>query len=247
MGGIFKTIALKLYMVWVLLVFTSFLLIFFPFIIIPVLLGERFGSISYFVLRLWSLIFSVLTFIPYEIRGKENIDRKASYIFTSNHTSFLDAPGIAMSIPMQFRPLGKKELLKIPVFGIVVKNVCVIVDRSSSESRKQSIKEMKKLLRKAISILIFPEGTQNRTGEILNPFYNGAFRIALDTEQPILPMVAIGAGRLLPPGSLNIRPGKVIMAIGKPIPASEYQDLTIEELREKVFGIMKKLIEDNQK
>ena len=119
-----------------------------------------------------------------------------------------------MIIPGQFRPLAKKELLKIPVFGWIAKAATIIVDRSSPESRKKSIDRLKQFLRQGISILIFAEGTQNRSKEVLQPFHDGAFRIAIDTQQPILPMVVIGAGRLMPPSTINLRPGKIMRIPG---------------------------------
>src|SRR5204863_6545461 len=127
-----------------------------------------------FFLDLWSRIFSLLTFIRYRFYGNGKLDRSKAYIYISNHTSFLDLPGIRMIIPGQFRPLAKKELLKIPVFGWIARTATIIVDRSSPESRKKSIDKLKNYLKQGISILIFAEGTQNRTKEILQPFHDGA-------------------------------------------------------------------------
>src|SRR5690606_10469658 len=124
----------------------------------------------------------------------ENFRKGQTYIYVSNHTSFLDIPGLTMLLPGQFRPLAKKELLKIPVFGWIAQSAAIIVDRSSPESRKKSIDRLKNFLNAGISILIFAEGTQNRTANILQPFKDGAFRIAVDTQHPVLPIVVLGAG-----------------------------------------------------
>ena len=78
----------------------------------------------------------MLTFIRYDFYGQENFRKGQAYIYVSNHTSFLDLPGIRMIIPGEFRPLAKKELLKIPVFGWIARGATIIVDRSSGESRK---------------------------------------------------------------------------------------------------------------
>src|SRR5687768_6992279 len=177
-----------------------------PGIVLPFSLGARFGNIGYFFLYLWSWIFSQLTFIRYKFYGTENFRKGQSYIYVSNHTSFLDIPGVRMIIPGQFRPLAKKELKKIPIFSWIAQTATIIVDRTSPESRKKSIDRLKAALKAGISILIFVEGTQNRTKEILQPFHDGAFRIAVDTQEPLLPMVVVGAGRLMPPGTINLKP-----------------------------------------
>jgi len=109
-----------------------------------------------------------------------------------------------MIIPGEKRPLAKKELLKIPVFGWIASSAAVIVDRSSGESRKKSMDRLKNILSNGTSILLFAEGTQNRSKEPLQPFKDGAFRIAIDAQEPILPMVVVGAGPLMPPGTIRI-------------------------------------------
>ncbi|HEY9049725.1 MAG TPA: lysophospholipid acyltransferase family protein [Ohtaekwangia sp.] len=242
---IVQTILLTLYKVWVFLVFTVFMILYLPGILIPFLMGQRFGNIGYFFLWLWSWTFSILTFIRYEFYGTENFKKGQAYIFVSNHTSFLDIPGIRMIIPGQFRPLAKKELLKIPVFGWIAKAATIIVDRSSPESRKKSIDRLKQFLKQGISILIFAEGTQNRSKEVLQPFHDGAFRIAVDTQQPILPMVVVGAGRLMPPSTINLRPGKIRIYVGQQIETEGLTSADIAALKEKTFVAMKEMITSN--
>ncbi len=226
------------------IVFTFFMILFLPGLTLPFLFGL--GSVGYFFLHIWSWIFSVLTFIRYDIRGREKLEPGKAYIYVSNHTSFLDLPGIRMSIPGQFRPLAKKELLKIPIFGWIARNATIIVDRSSSQSRKKSIDHLKSSLATGISILLFAEGTQNRTKEVLQPFHDGAFRIAVDTQQPIVPMVVIGAGKLMPPGTINLRPGKIIILIDREIQTTGLTADDVQTLKQQTFDRMKALILDNQ-
>jgi 1-acyl-sn-glycerol-3-phosphate acyltransferase len=216
-----------------------------PGIVLPFFFGQKAGRIGYFFLWLWSGIFSILTFIRYEFYGRENFRKGQSYIFVSNHTSFLDIPGITLIIPGQFRPLAKKELKKIPVFGWIAQAATIIVDRSSPESRKKSIDRLKKALKQGISILIFAEGTQNRTREVLQPFHDGAFRIAVDTQQPVLPMVVVGAGRLMPPGTINLRPGKIKIFVDKEIPTNGLTTKDIPELKQQTFERMKNMMLKN--
>ena len=228
----------KLYTLWVLIVFTVFMILLLPGIMIPLLLGPKFSRIGYFFLWLWSWIFSMLTFIRYDLRGRENIQKNTSYIYVSNHTSFLDIPGIRLLIPGEFRPIAKKELLKIPVFGFIVKAATVVVDRSNAQSRKQSIEKLRDILKGGISILVFAEGTQNRTTEILQPFKDGAFRIAIDTQLPIIPLVVIGAGPLMPPGKMDIKPGNIKVVAGEPISVDGLTTDDVQALKQQTFDTM---------
>jgi 1-acyl-sn-glycerol-3-phosphate acyltransferase len=230
-----------LYKIWVFLVFTVFMLLFLPGIILPAFFGPHAVAVTFFFMKAWSWVFSMLTFIRYDVVGREHIIKSKSYIYVSNHTSFLDLPGIAMTIRGQFRPLAKKELLKIPVFGWITRATCIVVDRTSNESRKKSMNHLKELLSMGINILIFPEGTQNRTKEIMQPFKDGAFRIAMDTEKPILPMIVLGAGKLMPPGTINLRPGRIKIVVGPEIPITPDLNGTAA-IKKQTFEIMSEMI-----
>ncbi len=240
-----KLIAQKIYTAWVVIVFLFFMILYLPGILLPFIFGEKYGNISYLFLKLWAWTFSKLNFIPYEIIGKENIHPNASYIYTSNHTSPLDIPGMCLTVPTQIRPLAKKELLKLPVFGWIAGYACIIVDRSSNESRKKSMEHLKSVLSRKISILIYPEGTQNRSKEPLQPFYDGAFRIAIETQTPILPMVIINAGKLMPPGKLSLKPGKIKIVIEKEIATSHLTLSDANELKAQTFALMKDMIQQH--
>lgn len=235
-----------LYKVWVGIVFTVFMIILLPGIVLPFFFGERAGSIGYAFLWLWSWIFSKLTFIRYRFYGRENFRKGQSYIYVSNHTSFLDIPGLTMLLPGQFRPLAKKELLKIPIFGWIAKSAAIIVDRTNPESRKRSLDHLRAVLKAGISILIFVEGTQNRTDKVLQPFHDGAFRVAVDTQQPILPVVVLGAGRLMPPGTIDLKPGLIRIYAGKEIATEGMTPSQVKELKQRTFEVMTEMIVVNR-
>ena len=232
--SLLRTIVGKLYVIWVLFVFTFFMILYLPGILIPFFFGERFGDVSYWFLKLWARTFSILNGIPYHIYGTKNIRKGQAYIYLSNHTSYLDIPGMCLTVPNQIRPLAKKELLSFPILGWIIRHASVIVDRSSNESRRKSMDYLKNVLRRGISILIFPEGTQNRTSEPLQPFYDGGFRIAIEMQQPILPMVILNAGKLMPPRRVHIEPGTITIKINPEIPTAGLTNADVPMLKERV-------------
>ena len=111
------------------------------------------------------------------------------YVVVANHISYLDTLVIFPAIPGYFRPLGKKEVSKIPVVGFIYKQIVIMVDRSNVHSRSRSMRLLWRVLHKEGHIIIFPEGTFNETPDVLKSFYDGAFRLAINTQTKILPMV----------------------------------------------------------
>jgi 1-acyl-sn-glycerol-3-phosphate acyltransferase len=218
-----------------------------PFVVIPILINDRFGGISFLATRLWVYFFATPSLIFFKTHNREIIDKNRSYIFVINHTSFMDAPAIAMSTPIQLRALGKKELSRIPVFGFITSRVAVWVDRSNPESRKKSLTKLVKTLNKGISILVAPEGTRNNSDQVLLPFFNGPFRLAIETGVPILPLVIHDAKKLMPKGQLRVSPGTVHSYFLPPVETDKLSQEDITELKEKVFELMKAKIAELDK
>lgn len=213
----------------------------------PIVFGEKSRGISFKAIKIWATVFSWLTGIRYKAEGTENLYKHRAYIYVCNHTSFLDTPAMPLFIPGQFRPLGKKELGKIPVLGAIVKTVCVMVDRSSVESRKKSVDKLIRLIKRGVSIFIFPEGTMNRTNLLLKPFYDGAFRMAVETKAPILPMVIINAGKLLPPGTGRVKPGTIYVKFSEPIVTEHLTQKDVSSIKARAFQAMEQMIKDHHK
>jgi 1-acyl-sn-glycerol-3-phosphate acyltransferase len=187
------------------------------------LISQKGGRISFIFIRLWASIWSFLSGIRYEVYGREFIDIKQPYIYIFNHRSFIDAPIIPLAIQQEVRAIGKKELSKIPIFGFITSRVAVWVDRSDAESRKASVGRLLDILKKGISIVVAPEGTRNKTDQTLLPFQKGAFRIAVETGIPIMPMAVIGADKIMKRGSILLKPGKVKIYFSPPIDPQPFQ------------------------
>lgn len=232
-----------IYSAYALLLFGFLMLLFGPFILTPLLLSKNWEHVSFFFIRIWDKIWSFLVGIRYRIHGKGHIEINRSYIFIFNHRSYLDAPVIPMAIPQNIRALGKKELASIPVFGLVFSRLAVWVDRKDPISREKSIEKLKDFLKEGHSIVVAPEGTRNDTGYALLPFYTGAFRLAAETQVPIIPMAIIGADRLLPKGTLLMRPGTIHIYFSSAIyPDKSPNNLETEALKEKCYNRLEAMI-----
>lgn len=236
------------YLVYGLIVFFAGMFAVLPFVIITSFISGRAGTnIPFFFLRCWAYFVSVITFFPVLVRRNKNVDPGKAYIYVSNHNSYLDSPAVVISTPNAFKPLGKIEMTKIPVFGWIYERVVVMIDRSSKESRAASVEQLKEVLRNGTSILIFPEGTMNTGSDAVKEFYDGAFRIAIESQTPIAPFVIINARNLLPRNApLMIRPGIVKSIFADPVDVSGYTIEQLPELKEKVHRIMTELILKNQ-
>lgn len=207
------------------------------------MISEKLGGIGFAATRLWVLFFATPSLIFFKTHNREIIDKKKSYIFVINHTSFMDAPAIAMATPIQLRALGKKELSKVPVFGFITSKIAVWVDRTNPESRKRSLEKLVKTLDNGISILVAPEGTRNNSDQPLLPFFNGPFRLAIETGIPILPLIIHDAKKVMKKGRFGVRPGTIHNYFLPPVETSEFMEKDLSKLKKKVFGLMKEKIE----
>jgi 1-acyl-sn-glycerol-3-phosphate acyltransferase len=160
-------------------------------------------------------------------------------VIVANHRSSIDFIVNAVAFPGIFRFLAKQELMKIPIFGWVVKKMCLTVDRSSAMSRARSVVEIKKQLARGWSVLIYPEGGRNRTESPLAPFYDGAFRIAIQTGAPIAIQTvqnveAVSASVK----SVDLCPGTLYIAWDEPIETAQLTAEDIPALKEAVRNRM---------
>ncbi len=240
-----KRIFSLVFMIWSFVIFIAAMLIVLPFIFVSSALfkGKKGSDIIFLFLNIWAWIFCVFSFFQIRTRNKSNIHPEKSYVYVCNHNSYLDAVVIVRAIPGAFKPLGKIEMAKIPVFGLIYRKVVVMIDRASKESRAKSVEELKQDLAQGLSILIFPEGTMNRGNVPLTDFYDGAFRLAIETQTPIAPVVIINARNLFPRADpLSARPGVINCIFDKPVEVNALVIEDLETLKTKVYDRMETLI-----
>lgn len=196
------------------------------------------------ITHIWMRCFFIFIGMRMSIKGKQHFKKGETYVVVCNHNSFMDIPLTTPFIPGANKTIAKKELARIPVFGMIYSRGSVLLDRKSEESRKQSMTDMKKVLSMGLHMCIYPEGTRNLTDKPLQPFHNGAFRLAKDTGRSILPTVIFNTGKVLPPHKLFfLWPVHIKMHFLEPISP---ESLTMEELKQKAFERMEKYYSKNR-
>lgn len=235
-----------LYWLYAVLLFLVIMLVIFPFVIIASFFGRIIGGNA--ILRLcmwWADIWFPLIFIRVRKIMESPHDKARPYIFVSNHISYLDAAIIVKAFRQPVRPLGKVEMSKIPVFGFIYKNAIVTVDRSDAGNRAKSVQILKSVIARGISVLVFPEGTFNMTHQPLKDFYDGAFRVAIETQTPIKPVLFVDAYERMPYESIfSLNPGRCRIVYMNEIPVDGLMIDDMPVLKERVYKLMEeKLIE----
>jgi 1-acyl-sn-glycerol-3-phosphate acyltransferase len=177
------------------------------------------------------------------VEGLEKISLQGSYVFVSNHLSYMDTPVILANIPVQFRFLAKKGLFQIPLLGTHLARAGHIpVPRGDARGAVKTMTTAAQLVReRGISLLIFPEGGRSHDGR-LDSFQEGAAYIAIRAGVPLVPIALKGTREVLPYGSGRVNSGSVTMRIGDPIPTDGLQlrdrSRITGDLRNRIAGML---------
>ena len=184
-----------IYSIYAFLIFIVVMLLLFPFFVMASFFGRiRGGNMMYSICRIWADIVMFLWGMYHKniFEGQKVKDHAVVYVF--NHISYIDIPIMMKAFRNEpIRILAKAEMAKVPVFGYIYRKATVMVDRASDAARAKSVLQLKSILSKKISIVISPEGTFNTTNKPLKEFYNGAFKIAVEMQVPIQPVLFLDA------------------------------------------------------
>ena len=217
-----------LYRIWFYVLVALPIVIMFPLLIISIS-REEWYPFFFKLARFWSKVILFGMGMPWKIEREQDLEKGKSYMFIANHTSMLDIMLMLVSVkdnPFVF--VGKKELAKIPLFGFFYKRTCILVDRSDAKSRKGVFLRAQKRLQSGLSICIFPEGKVPEEHVILDEFKDGAFRLAINHQIPIVPMTFYDNKKRLSytffsggPGLLRVKSHKFIETKGLDIDATK--------------------------
>ncbi len=236
--SILKNIFARIWALWGVLIFTIVMLLMFPVFLLCLLWKEpRRSFISYPLFRIWMNIYLPLIGVFVRTKGKEHFRKGQNYIVLCNHNSLMDVPVTSPYVCGPNKTIAKIEMSRIPVFGMIYKLGSVLVDRQDKDSRVKSYALMREVLSNRLHMIIYPEGTRNKTGQPLKEFHDGGFKLAVDTRKPILPAVLYGTGRILPSNkSFYLLPGIIHFHFCPPVEIKAAD--TVQSLREEVYRIM---------
>jgi len=237
-----------LYCIYALVTFIAIMLLMFPFALMAALFGRvTGGNMIYRLCIIWGDIWFFLVCIYHRNYYEQPLDKNKQYIFVGNHISYIDAPLLVKTIRRPIRDLGRIELSNLPVFGFMYRSVVVIVNRGDAAHRAKSVRNLKSVISKGVSIIVMPEGTFNMTHQPLKDFYDGAFRVAIETQTTIKPFLLLDAfDRMHYRHLFTLTPGKSRAIFLQEVPVDGLTLDDIQSLKQKVYELMeKKLIEYN--
>ncbi len=196
--------------------------------------------------RAWGRILCWLAGVRVRVEGLAHIEPDKTYIFAGNHVSQYDIFSFQGYFPHDFRWIAKKELFRIPVFGLAMHRIGYIpIDRSHGRQALKSLDDAARRIAAGSSVLIFPEGTRSADGQ-LQEFKTGAVLLAIKAGVPIVPIGFNGSHRVLPKGRLLPDSGEIVIRIGAPIVTDQYKSSDKQALAESLREAVRRLLDEQQ-
>ena len=230
-----------IYSIYCMLVFVALMFVALPFVLAAYLLVSP--KRENFIIRIatiWADIALFLWGMRHQPVYRASKQPSHAAIFVFNHLSYIDIPILLKSFrKYNIRVLGKAEIAAIPIFGFIYKSATIMVKRTDARDRAKSIDTLQSIILEGISIVIAPEGTFNMTNKPLKAFYDGAFRIAIETNTPIQPVVFLDAhDRLHYESIFSFSPGKSRVIFLDQVDPSQYKINQVADLKQKVYSMM---------
>ncbi|PCJ24698.1 MAG: hypothetical protein COA97_09330 [Flavobacteriales bacterium] len=232
LGGLWK--------IYVLIWFLALLLLLYPFYLI-FCLNERHFSKGFNLLVTHTRILMFFTGIFMQVKNKHYIKKGQAYVITPNHSSYLDVVILYQTFPQYFVFMGKKSLATIPVFNVFFKKMNITVDRRSNMDGKRAVDRCGLELEKGHSVVMFPEGTISANVPEMLKFKNGAFKLAIEKQVPVIPITFFTNHKRLEMAGLfagKAGPGISKAVIHEPIPTKGMTEEDLVPLRDKVYNII---------
>jgi 1-acyl-sn-glycerol-3-phosphate acyltransferase len=200
------------------------------------------GNVYYWCTQSWARAIIAASGTPVRVHGMERVDWTRPHVLVSNHTSEYDILTLAAALPVPFHFVGKKELNRVPLFGMAWRAAGHIsIDRSNRASALTSLKRAgEKIRARSAVVILFPEGTRSGSGE-LQPFKKGAFIMATEANIPVIPTIIEGSRYILPPGKFRISPRTIHLHIGDPVAPDGSDASDPDRLSERVRARMLEL------
>ncbi|MCQ0112361.1 lysophospholipid acyltransferase family protein [Zhouia amylolytica] len=233
-----KKFLILVWRIWFYVLVAVPIIIMFPVLLVLSSSDRLYPQFFWVARNVWAnIILYGMGFVP-RIDRQQKMEKGKSYMLIANHTSMTDIMLMLKASPNPFVFVGKKELVKIPVFGFFYKRVCIMVDRNSAGSRTAVYKRAQKRLHQGLSVCIFPEGGVPDEDILLDKFKDGAFRLAIQHQIPIVPMVFYDNKRRFPydffEGSLGLMRVKKLRFIE----TNGHASIDKNHIREKCWSVI---------
>jgi 1-acyl-sn-glycerol-3-phosphate acyltransferase len=228
-----------IYSVYALVIFLTSFFALYPFFLIFIqkVKWHRYGIL---LNRIWSWIFFNFCGIKVEIEYKSPLDKNKQYVFCANHFSFLDI-ALMGRLPFYFVFVGKSSLGKVPFFGYMFKKLHITVNRESIRNKYESLVKSKQAIEVGKSIAIFPEGGITKNAPNLSKFKDGAFRLAIEKQVPVVPITLPYNYIIFPDEKkLQINRRKAKIVVHEEISTLGLTLDDIDQIKEKTFNIIEK-------
>lgn len=237
MRGI-RLVLILLWRIWFYALMAIPILMMFPFLVISSS-REKWYPAFFFMARIWAAVILYGMGLFPKIKRGPKLKEGQSYMLVANHTSMTDIMLMLVTIKNPFVFVGKKELAKIPLFGFFYKRTCILVDRGNQRSRKAVFDRAQKRLSEGTSICIFPEGgVPDDRSIILDKFKDGAFRLAIDHQIPIVPITFYDNKKRFSYKFFSGSPGIMRVKIHSFIPTKGKTQLDKKDLREETRAVI---------
>ncbi|MEK9604276.1 MAG: lysophospholipid acyltransferase family protein [Flavobacteriaceae bacterium] len=229
---------LVLWRAWFYFISSIMVVLMFPLLAALLIFPNGYRPFFWIARNIWSR--SILFCMGFRMKKvlKTDLDLQKSYLLVANHSSYIDIMLMFAASPNPFVFVGKKELVKIPFFGYLYKRAAIMVDRSSSKSRYGVYGRAKKVLEKGYSVCIFPEKDYLDETVLLNPFKHGAFRIAVEHQLPVCPMIFLDCKRKFPWYTTHGYPGQLRVEVHPPFATQGLTEKDIPELQQKTYDLI---------
>lgn len=234
---VFKYLFLLFYRIWFYILVALPILVAFPILLISIS-KESWYPFFFKLARLWGKFILIGMGFRWKIEKEETPEMHKSYMFIANHTSMADIMLMLVAVKNPFVFVGKKELANIPIFGFFYKRTCILVDRNSEKSRKAVFLRAQKRLKSGLSICIFPEGGVPEEHIALDEFKDGAFRLAINHQIPIVPLTFPDNKKRFPFTFFSGSPGLMRVKIHKFLGTKDLKIADTKALNEKARTII---------
>jgi len=220
-----------------LIVFIILFILFFPLFLVPIIWPKRFQWVG-ILNRWWARLLFFLVGVPFRVAYRSKLNPRGQYIFAPNHFSYLDIPTLGLN---HYNTIfvGKNDMENIPVFGFMYRKLHITVDREKLKSRSTTIQRSLRAVDEGKSLVIFPEGgIVTARDPVMGKFKDGAFRVAIEKQIPIVPVTIPYNWIILPPNEFLLYWHPLKVTFHEPIDTRGMTMNDLGKLKEQVFRII---------